>query len=87
MARTNPSPTFPMFPAGAGAVAKSDTVNLDSPSVIYVGGAGATGTVKVTTALGTEATFVGLAAGSVIPVQVIRVWNSVTDATDLVRIY
>jgi hypothetical protein len=85
--RTNPSPTFPMFPGGAGAVSKSDTVNLPYPSVIYVGGAGSTGTVKVTTAQGDDVTFVGLPAGSVIPVQVIRVWNSVTDATSLVAIY
>jgi hypothetical protein len=87
MARTNPSPTFPSFPGGAVAVAKSDTVNLTNPSTIYVGGAGSTGTVKVTTANGDAVTFVGLPAGSVIPVQVIRVWNSVTDATNLVAIF
>ena len=82
--QTNYSPTFPMYPGGAETASQSDTVNLASPSVIYVGGAG---TVKVTTAQGDTATFVGLGAGQIIPVQVIRVWSSVTTATSLLRIY
>lgn len=81
---TNYSPTFPMFPGGAETFTNSDTVNLPSPSVIYVGGAG---NVKVTTAQGDEVTFVGLQAGAVIPVQVIRVWSTGTTATSLLRIY
>jgi len=85
--QTNYSPTFPMFPGGATTFTKSDTVNLPTPSVIYVGGAGSTGTVRVLTAQGDDVTFVGLTAGSVIPVQVIRVWSSTTDATNLLRIY
>lgn len=82
--RTNPSPTFPMFPGGAATFTASDSVNLPTPSVIYVGGAG---DVKVTTAQGDEVTFGGLAAGQVIPVQVIRVWSTGTTATGLLRIY
>jgi len=82
--RTNPSPTFPMFPGGAATFTASDSVNLPTPSVIYVGGAG---NVKVTTAQGDEVTFSGLAAGQVIPVQVIRVWSTGTTATNLLRIY
>ena len=85
--QTNYSPTFPMFPGGAATFTKSDTVNLPTPSVIYVGGAGSTGTVRVITAQGDDVTFVGLTAGSVIPVQVIRVFNTTTDATNLLRIY
>lgn len=81
---TNYSPTFPMFPGGAETFTNSDTVNLPSPSVIYVGAAG---NVKVTTAQGDEVTFVGLQAGAVIPVQVIRVWSTGTTATSLLRIY
>jgi len=84
MAITHPSPTFPMYPGGAVAITPSDTVLLASPSVVYVGVAG---TVKVTTAQGDDTTFVGLAAGSVIPVQVIRVFSTATTATSLVRIY
>jgi hypothetical protein len=82
--QTNYSPTFPMFPGGATTVSKSDTVNLPTPSVIYVGGAG---NVKVTTAQGDEVTFSSIPSGQVIPVQVIRVWNTGTTATDLLRIY
>jgi hypothetical protein len=82
--QTNYSPTFPMFPAGATTFTNSDTVNLATPSVIYVGG---TGNVKVTTAQGDTAVFIGLQAGQVIPVQVIRVWASDTTATNLLRIY
>lgn len=82
--QTNYSPTFPMYPGGATTVAQSDTINLTTPSIIYVGGGG---TVKLTTAQGDDVTFFGLVAGTVIPVQVIRVWSSVTTATNLLRIY
>jgi hypothetical protein len=73
-----------MFPGSAEAVTPSNTVNLSSPSVIYVGVGGA---VKVTTAQGDEVTFSGLTAGTVIPVQVLRVWATGTTATNMVRIY
>lgn len=84
MAKTNYSPTFPMFPGGAVAVTPSDTVNLANPSVIYVG---VTGNVKVTTAQGDEVTFTAVPAGAVIPVQVLRVWSTGTTATTMVAIY
>lgn len=84
MAKTNYSPTFPMFPGSASTVSTSDTVNLPAPSIIYVGGAGA---VKVTTAQGDDVTFSGLQAGQVIPVQVIRVWTTGLTATNLLRIF
>lgn len=82
--QTNYSPTFPMYPGGALAITPSDTVNLENPSVVYIG---VGGNIKVTTAVGDETTFVGLLAGSILPVQVIRVWNTGTTATNLVRIY
>lgn len=84
MAKTNYSPTFPMFPGDAEAVNPSDTVNLTNPSVIYVG---TTGNVKVRTSQGSDVTFVGVPAGAVIPVQVIRVWNNGTSASNMVAIY
>lgn len=84
MAKTNFSPTFPMFPGDAAAVTPSDTVDLPTPSVIYTG---TTGAVKVTTAQGTDVTFTGIPAGFVIPVQVRRVWSTGTTATNLVRIF
>jgi hypothetical protein len=81
---TNYSPTFPMFPGGARTVTPSDTVNLASPSVIYVG---VGGNVQVTTAQGDQVIFTGLIAGQVIPVQVIRVWATSTTATTMLAIY
>jgi hypothetical protein len=67
-----------MYPGDAAAITVSDTANLAQPSIIYVGAAG---NVKVTTAQGTDVTFVGLVAGQVIPVQVIRVWSTGTTVT------
>jgi NADH dehydrogenase FAD-containing subunit len=82
--QTNYSPTFPMFPGGAETFTNSDTRNLPTPSVIYVGGLG---NVKVTTAQGDEVTFTNVQAGNVLPVQVIRVWATGTTASSLLRIY
>jgi len=88
MADTNYSPTFPMYPGDAGPITVSDTAKLASPSVIYVGAAG---NVKVTTAQGSDVTFVGLQAGQVIPVQIISVWSKgttvATPNTNLLRIF
>lgn len=82
--KTSPSAAYPMFPEGAEAITKSDTVDLTSPSVVYVGG---DGNVKVTTANDDVVTFTGLVAGSTIPVRVKRVWSTDTTATNMVRIY
>lgn len=82
--QTNYSPTFPMFPGGAATFTNSDTNYLPTPSVIYVG---VTGNVKVTTAQGDDTVFVAVPAGSVIPVQVVRVWATGTTASSLLRIY
>jgi hypothetical protein len=84
MAKTNYSPTFPMFPGGALAVTPSDSALLAAPSVIFVGGAG---NVRVTTTQGDDVVFFGLQSGGVIPVQVIKVWATNTTATNLVRVY
>ena len=82
--KTNYSPTFPMYPGGAATFTASNTVNLPDPSVIYVGGIG---NVKVTTAQGDEVIFYNVPAGSVIPVQVVRVWATGTTASNMLRIY
>ena len=81
---TNYSPTFPMYPGGARAVTPSDSVNLPYPSVVYVGVAG---NVRVLTAQGDDVTFTGVLGGTVIPVQVIRVYATSTTATNIVAIY
>ena len=88
---THPSPTFPQYPGGAFAVSPSNTVNFTNPlnpavpitAVIYVGVAG---NVQVLTAQNEQVVFVGLSAGAVIPVQVVRVFSSLTTATSLVAI-
>ena len=82
--KTQYSPTFPMYPGGAAVVTPSDTINLATPSVVFVGGAG---NVQVTTAQGDQVVFYNMPAGMVIPVQVLRVWSSLTTATNLIRIY
>lgn len=84
MAKTQYSPTFPMFPGDAAGVTPNDDADLAAISVVFVGGAG---NVKVTTAQGTDVTFNGLVAGQVIPVQVRRVWSTGTTATNMVRIF
>ena len=83
MAKTNPSPTFPMYPGDAALVTTSDTT-VFAPSIIYVGGAG---NVRITTAQGTDIVFTGLNAGTVLPVQAIKVWATNTTATSLARIF
>lgn len=84
MAKTNYSPTFPMYPGSAFAITPSNSANLANVSVVYVGGSG---NVRVTTAQGDDVTFVGLVAGTVIPVQVLKVWSTSTTATNLIGIY
>ena len=87
MAKTNYSPTFPMFPGDAAAVTPSDTNDLTTPAVIYIGVIGPTASVKITTAQGSAVTFSGLLAGTIIPVQARRVWSTGTDCTGLVAIF
>ena len=83
MSKTNPSPTFPMFPADAAAVTPSDTATF-APSVIYCGSGSI---IRVMTAAGTDVTFNATQPGAALPVQVIRVYSSTTTATNLVRIF
>lgn len=84
MAKTNYSPTFPMYPGGAAAITPSNTVNLANPSVVYVG---STGNVRVLTAQGDDVTFTNVPGGAVLPVQVIRVYATNTTAINLVGVY
>jgi hypothetical protein len=83
-AKTNFSPTFPQYPGAAGAVTTSDTVNFNTPSIIYVG---VSGNVRVLTAQGDDVTFTAVLAGTIIPVQVSRVFATSTTATNMTRIY
>lgn len=82
--QTNYSPTFPMYPGGARTISPSDTVNMTTPAVVYVG---VTGNVRVLTAQGDDVVFVGVAAGATVPVQALRVFSTNTTATSLVAVY
>ena len=84
MAKTNYSPTFPMFPGDAASVTTSDTVNFREPSVIY---AGSGGIIRVLTAQGSDVTFNSVQPGAILPVQVLRVFASTTTATNMMRIF
>ena len=84
MAKTNYSPTFPMYPGSAFSITPSNSANLANVSIVYVGGAG---NVRVTTAQGDDVIFSGLLAGAVIPVQVLKVWSTSTTASNLIGIY
>lgn len=73
------------LPDRAVGITPSDSSDLAQPVSVYVGGGGA---VKVTPAgAATPVTFVGLTAGQLVPVQVIRVWATGTTATGLVGVY
>lgn len=71
------------------AVTPSDTVDIAKvdyayPRALWIGVAG---NVAVVTPDGTAATYVGVAAGTLLPIQTRRVNATNTTATDLVAIY
>jgi len=81
----------------AAAVTPNDDVNIPYPGdntaspntakwpcVLYVGGAG---NLTVLTAGGNTVTLVGVAAGTFIPIQVVRVFNEDTTATDILALW
>jgi uncharacterized protein involved in response to NO len=70
-------------------ITKSDTVAIPTglTDAIYVGTKGATGTVVAVTPNGDTCTFVGLLAGTIYPLRVVRINNTTTDASDLVALY
>ena len=73
----------PITPArDAFAITPSDSVNFTTTAkAIYVGVAG---NVVIVTKNGSDVTFLGAVAGSVLPVQAVRVNATSTTATDLV---
>ena len=86
---------YPKLQAGrAAVVTPSNTDNIPNVAtedgsgnngcVLYVGGAG---TLKVKTVGGDEVTFVGITAGSFIPVQVVQVFAEGTSATNIIALW
>jgi len=69
----------------AVAISPSNSVDLTvSGAVVFIG---VGGDVEVTTVSGDTAVFKNLASGSILPVQVRRVWATGTTATDMVALY
>lgn len=56
----------------------------NTPAVLYIGGAG---NVRVLTEGGSDVTFNGTLAGSYFPIQVLRVFDSGTTATNIIAIW
>ena len=69
------------------AITPSDATNFTNGVCrgIYVGGAG--NVVAINPVTSTAVTFVGAVAGSVLPIQAIRVNSTNTTATNLVALY
>lgn len=68
----------------AVAVTKSDSTVLNATRALYIGG---DGNVAVTMSGGGDATFVGLLAGTILPVRVTKVLSTGTTATNIVALY
>lgn len=64
------------------SVTKSDSTTYDPPlAFLYVGGAG---DVAIQDKNGTQVTWVGVAAGSIIPMRCVKVLSTGTTATSIV---
>lgn len=66
-------------------VVKSDTVNISAEACVLYSGSG--GTIRVLTAGGDDVTLVSVPAGTVLPIQVVRVFSSVTNATGIIALW
>jgi len=68
----------------AASVTPADDGALRPTRALYIGGSG---DAKVDMALGNTVTFVGLQAGTVLPIQVTRVYSTDTTATNILALY
>jgi hypothetical protein len=68
----------------AKAVTTSDSADIFHTRGLYVG---AIGDVKVTMVSGDVVTFVGVPNGTVLPIQVTRVWAAGTTAASMIALY
>jgi len=70
------------IPRNCRVVVPNDSSDLPRPyATVYIGGAG---NIKVTSENGDTSLFVGVIAGTFLPVSVKRVWATTTTATNLV---
>lgn len=68
-------------PAGGAFAVTPHNTNTIKATALYVGGAG---NVAVTMEDGSQVTFTGVAAGSVLPIRVLRVHSTNTTATNII---
>lgn len=68
----------------AASVTPNDSTDIRPTRALFVGAAG---DIKVDMSLGTTLTFANVQAGSILPVQVKRVYSTDTTATDIVALY
>jgi hypothetical protein len=68
----------------AAAVTPSDSTVLRPTRGLYTGSGG---TIKVDMSLGATITFSNVLAGTILPVQVTKVYSTDTDATGIVALY
>lgn len=69
------------------AITPNDGADLANPvRAIYVGDAGATGSLKIDTLAGTTITLTGLVAGIMHPIGALKVYATGTDCTGLVGV-
>ena len=70
---------------GAFGITPSNTNNLvHQTRGIFIGGAG---TLHVTMADGSDATFTGIIAGTMLNIAATRVWSTGTSATNITAVY
>jgi len=65
-------------------VTPNDVTALAVTRGLYIGTGG---TVHVTMAYKTEVTFANVPDGSILPVQVVKVWAAGTSASDIIALY
>lgn len=68
----------------AAVVTLSDSADIECTRGVYVGGAG---DLKVTFIDGGVVTLYGVVAGTLLPIQVVTIWDTGSTATNVVALY
>ena len=69
---------------GAASVTPSDSAEIPITRSLFIG---TNGNIKVTMADGQEITFINLTAGTIFPIQVVKVWSTGTTVTTVIALY
>lgn len=67
----------------AASITPSDTTRIGGVRGLYIGGAG---DVKITTEGGSDITFAGVVAGSILPIRATRVYATGTTADNIIAL-